>query len=700
VKKSTTSKTRASRTEQGSRSLIPALVAASGGLATLPATALELGDIAVNSSLGQPLRASIAYALAPNETLADTCVSLQGGASASGLPPVTRASVSVANGVISIAGKIAVSEPLMSMRVNIRCPYTPHLSRDYMLFIDPAQPLSAPVADPAAAAASEPVAAATPAPAVNRRRQEPAGDPIANAVRYRVQPGDTLSQIAQRIENRPVALWDAVAAIFNANSDAFIANDPNRLRAGSWLIIPDFGAPESVTIAAGPLFPADEAPVSSSSSAASTTYTMAYSQPAVEDTVPVDDAEPSTLPQAADEFEASIDAAPSIDTLQPGDLVPDDVVTDAENPFVVVDNTSVTIPDTQLEGPETASTSPNVATATIRPPAAESTTSSWLWWLVGSGLTIIAGLLLLSSRVRNRFGSTPGAAVASPRHPPVEIDTQKVEAVLEFDEAIVVDEAFVDDSPTDENLELDANLELGTGLQEGTDVDFAQDFGFAATTQLDIDLADEGLGTSEGVEPDEFPVVQGADDSILVSEVPAEDDEGDEEDDYEMSVIVNTITLPEPEDITERDLQAIAIDADEESESDEHYTVNQEVDFSLLEQDYEDELTATQALNQEIAKAAAELRANMQADDTAQVEVASLTDLDVTAQLPANDGDEIEIDSSMTVNLYNDDDTDETGVNPSIAVDMSVNDETVEMPRADDDDETVEMPANRSSKSA
>jgi hypothetical protein len=54
----------------------------------------------------------------------------------------------------------------------------------------------------------------------------------------------------------------------------------------------------------------------------------------------------------------------------------------------------------------------------------------------------------------------------------------------------------------------------------------------------------------------------------------------------------------------------------------------------------------------------------------------------------------------MTVNLYNDDDTDETGVNPSIAVDMSVNDETVEMPRADDDDETVEMPANRSSKSA
>jgi hypothetical protein len=696
VKKSTTSKTRASRTEQGSRSLIPALVAASGGLAALPATALELGDIAVNSSLGQPLRASIAYALAPNETLADTCVSLQGGASASGLPPVTRASVSVANGVISIAGKIAVSEPLMSMRVNIRCPYTPHLSRDYMLFIDPAQPLSARVAEPAAAAASEPVAAATPAPAVNRRRQEPAGDPIANAVRYRVQPGDTLSQIAQRIENRPVALWDAVAAIFNANSDAFIANDPNRLRAGSWLIIPDFGAPESVTIAAGPLFPADEAPVSSSSSAASTTYTTAYSPPAVQDTVPADDAETSTLPEAADEFAASIDAAPSIDTLQPGDLVPDDVITDAENPFVVVDNASVTIPDTQLEGPETASTSPNVATATIRPPAAESMTSSWLWWLVGSGLTIIAGLLLLSSRVRDRFGSTPGAAVANPQHPPVEIDIKEVEPIVEFDDAIVVDEAFVDDSPTDENLELDANLELGTGLQEGTDFDFAQDFGFAATTQLDIDLADDGLGTSEGVEPDAFPAVQGADDSILVSEVPAEDTE----DDYEMSVVVNTITIPEPEDVTERDLQAIAIDVDAESESDEHYTVNQEVDFSLLEQDYEDELTATQALNQEIAKAAAELRANMHADDTAQVEVASLTDLDVTAQLPANDDDEIEIDASMTVNLYSDDDTDETGINPSIAVDMSANDETVEMPSADEDDKTVEMPANRSSKSA
>ncbi|MDH3812406.1 MAG: hypothetical protein OEU60_11930, partial [Gammaproteobacteria bacterium] len=45
------------------RALLP-LVAIGGGLAVTPAMALELGELTVQSSLGQPLRASIAYALA------------------------------------------------------------------------------------------------------------------------------------------------------------------------------------------------------------------------------------------------------------------------------------------------------------------------------------------------------------------------------------------------------------------------------------------------------------------------------------------------------------------------------------------------------------------------------------------------------------------------------------------------------------
>ena len=78
------------------RNLLP-LVALGGGLAAAPAAALELGDVSVQSSLGQPLRASIAYALAPNEMLSSHCVSVSTGQSTGGLPGIGK----------SLAGEIA-----------------------------------------------------------------------------------------------------------------------------------------------------------------------------------------------------------------------------------------------------------------------------------------------------------------------------------------------------------------------------------------------------------------------------------------------------------------------------------------------------------------------------------------------------------------------------------------------------------------
>ena len=76
---------------------IPAIIAVGSSLAALPASALELGEMTVQSRLGQPLRASIAYALAPNEQLSDYCVTMRAGPSMSGLPGFGVASVSVAN---------------------------------------------------------------------------------------------------------------------------------------------------------------------------------------------------------------------------------------------------------------------------------------------------------------------------------------------------------------------------------------------------------------------------------------------------------------------------------------------------------------------------------------------------------------------------------------------------------------------------
>jgi len=618
------------RPDKGSKILIPALVAVGGSLAIAPASALELSDIKVHSTLGQPLRASIAYALAPNEALSDTCVSIPRGLSSVGLPSVNRASMIVADGVIAITGSAIVREPLMALRLNIRCPYTPNLSREYMLMVDPAGRADTAVASPVAATpiAARPVASTPDAvaePTVARRSVNTA--PIGDVARYQVQPGDSLSEIAQRIQNRPIGLWPAVGAIFDANPDAFLDNDPNKIKAGSWLVIPaDAPTVAAVTPAVAPVLEEVAEPVAES----------AVYEP----------------------VNSAVSEAPL------ADLEPGDVILDSDNPFAAIadpsDASTVIIPDTLLDAPEVSSTSPNVPVAVIQTSTqAEPASTNWLLWLVGSGIAIIAGLLLFG-RFGKRFGSTSiGAVTAPPQRRKADVDTEVVEAIADPDFELPEEVSDAD------QFELDADLIVGTGLQEGTDVDVAQDFAFAATTSIDIDLPEEMSSGNASGETDIIPPIRIDESSILEQEVMPEDD-----DDYDMSVIIDATKMPHPDDVTERDLEAIQVDSDDESLISNDYTVSQEVDFKVLEQDYEDELTATQALNQEIAKAAAELTDRLDedhGDETAEMPLATVTELDVTAQLPAKN-DEIS-------------DLDDTGVNPT--VNMEATDNTVEMPKGD-----------------
>ncbi len=93
------------------------------------------------------------------------------------------------------------------------------------------------------------------------------------------------------------------------------------------------------------------------------------------------------------------------------ELRPGDVVMDSDNPYVEPQST-VLIPDTELEGPTTASESPNVPTAAVvTEPSGEST--SMLAWFVGGGVAILALLVLFGRRIRNRFGPTPVGAIAA-----------------------------------------------------------------------------------------------------------------------------------------------------------------------------------------------------------------------------------------------------------------------------------------------
>jgi len=632
------------------RNVLP-LIALGGSLAAAPAGALELGELTVESNLGQPLRASIAYALAPNEMLSDRCVSVSAGRSTGGLPGIGPNTVSITERAIVITGKTAAREPMLGTRVTINCPYTPNLSREYMLFVDPAGVVAAQAATvslPAARPQAEPQAA--PAPEVATRAPV-ANTPIGQATRYQVQPGDTLSEIVRRIENRSMALWPAVNAIFASNPDAFIDNDPNKLKAGSWLTIPSLDG---------------TAPVISAVQA--TNEPAAVSEPSVtlDDAqatpVAATAAEPVTAYQPA-EFDVPADAPEEIgaSTDSTADLKPGDVVLDSLLPAPAE---TIDIPDTELEGPQTTSSSPNVPTAIISTGARSESTST-LMWLVGGGLAIIAALLLFGRRVRRRFGSAPVGPEAVGRNVRQDDTANDAAAVAEYD--------IDDDSPTAENLALDADLEIGTGLQQGVDVDVAQDFGFAATTDLDIELPFEPLAPASTGDTDIIPPVTSNVESILESEVLPEDD------DYDMSVIMDATKMPQPEDVTEHDLKAVEVDSLDEDQ--DGFTVNQESGYSLLEQDYEEELTATQALNLEIERAAAELAKDLD-ETTGDEKTAIMPDheVDATAEMPARDNEAtVEFEASYDPNDTN-----------AVTVNMSNEDKTAEMPVANDD-ETVEM---------
>jgi hypothetical protein len=593
-----------------SSKLKSALVVVGGSLAASPATALELGDVKVHSTLGQPLRASIAYALGPNEIMSDTCISLQPLTGAGGLPSIDRGSLVVADGVIAITGSSIVREPLVSMRVTINCPYTAHLTRDFMMFIDPvgAPAIEAPTPDRVATRPQLDAQRVIRRAPVAERPRSVIREPIAEATRFQAPPGTTLGEIAQQVENRPAGVWKTANLIFDMNPDAFIDNDPNKLKAGSWLLIPSFGT--------DPVMPATNSAV----------YEPVY---VAADTTPA-------------ETEAQSSESPLVD-LQPGDLV-----IDANNPYVApvrstpgrsTPRETVVIPDTQLEGPQTTPTSPNVPVAVIRPATpSETSTSNWLWWLGGGGVAIILALVLLGRRFRDGFDSRP-IAPAVPKRRETDGDTQNLAAATEIDVEIA------DEPAATESLAIDADLIIGTGLQQGTEVDVAQDFGFAATTELDLELTE--AMSSDGVisETDILPPLNIDEHSILENEVMSDDD------DYDMSVMVDATKMPQPDDVTQRDLEAIQVDDGDETLITGDYTVSKEVDYKIVEQDYKDEMTATQALSAEIMKVV---------DESSELALATVHELDVTSQMPVQDQNEIG-------------DDDDTGVNPTINMDASSN---------------------------
>ena len=642
--------------------MLPALVAVGGGLAGAPATALELGPIVVHSHIGQPLRASVAYALAPNEMIDTYCVSVRPGGIGRDIPGVPQPSVRIADGKITITGRNAVMEPMIAANLTVKCPYTPNVVRDYLIFLDPAGtvPVKMEAATAAPMATQSTVTAAVPA-----ERAAPVDrTPIEQGSQYRVQPGDSLSAIVMRLAGLDIGLQTAMDAVFAANPDAFINGDPNLIQAGSLIDIPGVNGlvarEDSTTTGfdARSSEPVDD--TTYDAAAESSVYQGAESltAPPEEERVPVEydydygayeetpettaDSSLEDTASASDETaaEASADA---YNDLVAGDLVVDEPAADQPAETSVAEAAA-----------EPTQARPRVIQA---PEPAESTSWNWLIWIAAGALAIFGGVLLIGPRLRERFGSKPvgGAdAAASPisEHAapsaPIFATPEPTMAVEEITPVQPdVDFDLSDDSPTEENLTLDADLVAGTGFAESGDVQVNQDFGFAATAELDLELTEQAAQDTDSPETDIIPPPDRPPEDLIVEETEAADDT-----EYDMSVIVDATKMPDPLEVTERDLKAVPLDDTGQTPIADAYTIDQGPDFETLEQDYEDELTKTQALNKEIEEAAAELADRMDdtveaGDDTSvEVQLANLSDLDLTSTLEAQN-DDLEVTATM-----------------------------------------------------
>jgi pilus assembly protein FimV len=275
--------------------------------------AVTLGDISVRSTLGQRLDATVPVRLGAGESLATTCI--VPGWQGSDLRAVPGARVTAPEATregvyeVRVTSDAALYEPMYELELAVQCPGAPILVRQYVLMLDlpgavanGAAPATATAAAPGAALpAAGALAVGTPSPTVRSRPAagRPAGN-IETGSRYRVAEGDTLSGIAARVQGRDGSLQAMADAIQAANPEAFIRGDANLIKLGSEIAIPETTAP---------VLPAPTAPT-----AASETLTTAPGPAAQAADVPA-----PTLPQAMDPVPqmAETAAAPAAEAALP-----------------------------------------------------------------------------------------------------------------------------------------------------------------------------------------------------------------------------------------------------------------------------------------------------------------------------------------------------------------------------------------------
>ncbi|MEO7386230.1 MAG: LysM peptidoglycan-binding domain-containing protein [Gammaproteobacteria bacterium] len=246
-------------------SAIPVLTGSMLLVLSPAAGALGLGDINVRSTLGQRLVATVPVRLGAGESLASACVVPGQEAGVLGHVPGVRVTTPQAarEGTyeLQVTTEAALYEPMYQLELQVQCPGVPAMVRQYVLMLD----LPAAVMNESA---TQPVRTTGVSPAPQTRTEVNAGTrtnlpttsrrpasrrsvaTIEAGAGYRVGEGDTLSTIAARVKDRTVQLQALEDAIQAANPQAFIRNDPNLIKLGSEILIPS--ATPGSTASSGP----------------------------------------------------------------------------------------------------------------------------------------------------------------------------------------------------------------------------------------------------------------------------------------------------------------------------------------------------------------------------------------------------------------------------------------------------------------
>ena len=272
------------------RFALSSVAAAALCLASPLASALGLGRLSVQSSLGEVLRAEIEVtSLTPEEqaSLRIRVASPEAYRTANvdynPVLPSTRASFEKrADGrlFVRLISDRGVQEPFVDVILEISWA-TGRLVREYTLLFDPpaavraaappapgtttspvmsaAPPAPAPLAPRAPSAreaarvetrerraAARAAAAETRAPQDSATPAKSAGRTEASGDEYRVRSGDSLSKIAGKTQRSGISLDQMLVSLFRANPSAFIGNNMNRLKAGVVLAVPSAESAQAV----------------------------------------------------------------------------------------------------------------------------------------------------------------------------------------------------------------------------------------------------------------------------------------------------------------------------------------------------------------------------------------------------------------------------------------------------------------------